>query len=147
MKTCFDKDWRFHLGEEPTAFWSEWLKREFDDQSWRRLDLPHDWSIEGPFSKDHPCGGRGGSLPGGVGWYRKRFSLPEQERGRKVTVQFDGVYKNCDVWINGQHLGAALFQYEIMGETYLIPTLKEYLAKNKNLEMDVLLDSLTLNIF
>ena len=49
--------------------------------------------------------------------------------------------------INGQHLGAALSQYEIMGETYLIPTLKEYLAKNKNLEMDVLLDSLTLNIF
>jgi beta-galactosidase len=102
----FDLSWTFTRGDVSGA-----ESIAFDDAGWRRLNLPHDWSIEGPFSPDHPCGGRGGSLPGGVGWYRKRFSLPEQERGRKVSVQFDGVYKNCDVWINGRHLGFHPYGY------------------------------------
>jgi beta-galactosidase len=85
--------------------------QDYDDAGWRTLDLPHDWSIEGPFSEDHPSGGGGGSLPGGVGWYRKRFTLPQQDEGKRVTIEYDGVYKNCDVWINGQHLGFHPYGY------------------------------------
>ena len=102
----FDQDWTFARGDVPGAEIAA-----FDDTDWRKLGLPHDWSIEGPFSEDHPCGGRGGSLPGGVGWYRKRFTLPSQDRDRKVIIQFDGVYKNCDVWLNGQHLGFHPYGY------------------------------------
>ena len=106
VHTFFDADWTFSKGDVAGA-----EAPPFDDSGWRRLDLPHDWSIEGPFSEDHPCGGGGGSLPGGIGWYRKRFSLPGQDRDRRVTVQFDGVYKHCDVWINGQHLGFHPYGY------------------------------------
>ncbi len=102
----FDLDWRFARGDVPDAH-----VVAFDDADWRRLDLPHDWSIEEPFSEDAPCGGGGGSLPGGTGWYRKRFALPEAGRGRRATIQFDGVYKNCDVWLNGRHLGFHPYGY------------------------------------
>ncbi|MGC9349309.1 MAG: sugar-binding domain-containing protein, partial [Anaerolineae bacterium] len=67
--------------------------------------LPHDWSIEGPFDQNAPAGGGGGYLPGGIGWYRKRFKLPDQDQDKRAAIQFDGVYKNCDVWLNGHHLG------------------------------------------
>jgi beta-galactosidase len=83
----------------------------FDDADWRRLNLPHDWSIAGPFSQDHPGGPGSAYLPAGVGWYRRRFHLTEQEQGKKVFVEFDGVYKNSDVWINGQHLGFHPYGY------------------------------------
>ncbi len=102
----FDTDWLFVQRDLPDA---EILT--FDDSSWRALDLPHDWSIEGPFGEDAPCGGGGGSLPGGAGWYRKHFALPVEDEGRRVTVQFDGVYKHSDVWINGQHLGFHPYGY------------------------------------
>jgi beta-galactosidase len=100
MKTCFDKDWRFHLADEPTAFWSEWLTRKFDDQSWRRLDLPHDWSIELPRDPKSPSGSEGGFFVDGVGWYRKRFSVPESWRDKRIAIVFDGVFKNAEVWLN-----------------------------------------------
>jgi beta-galactosidase len=104
-RVCWDQDWRFIKGDPPGA-----EARAFDDAGWRSLDLPHDWSIEGPFSEDHPSGGKGGSLPGGVGWYRKRFH-PPGGASKRVSVEFDGVYKNCDVWINGQHLGFHPYGY------------------------------------
>jgi beta-galactosidase len=102
----FDRGWCFARGDIAGA-----EAVLFDDTGWRTLDLPHDWSIEGPFSEDAPCGGGGGYLPGGIGWYRKQFSLPSQGRDRQVTIQFDGVYKNCDVWLNGQHLGLHPYGY------------------------------------
>jgi beta-galactosidase len=101
-----DADWAFARGDAAGA-----ADAAFDDSGWRKLNLPHDWSIEGPFSEDHPAGGGGGSLPGGVGWYRKRFILPAQDQGKKVSVEFDGVYKNCDVWVNGHHLGFHPYGY------------------------------------
>ncbi|MBL7202257.1 MAG: glycoside hydrolase family 2 protein [Anaerolineae bacterium] len=104
--TLFDADWAFLKGDAPGA-----QSPAFDDASWRRLSLPHDWSIEGPFSPDHPSGGGGGSLPGGIGWYRKRFTLPPGSEGKRVCIQFDGVYKHCDVWLNGQHLGFHPYGY------------------------------------
>ncbi len=66
----FNDGWRFTLADSP-----EMAKPEFDDSSWRSLSLPHDWAIEGDFSKDNPSGTGGGALPGGIGWYRKTFTL------------------------------------------------------------------------
>jgi beta-galactosidase len=94
-----DSGWRFRLGDGPAA-----SRPDFDDRGWRTLDLPHDWSIEGPINPP-PAGDRnGGYFTHGIGWYRKNFSLPP-ELGRKVVAEFDGVYMNSDVWINGEFLG------------------------------------------
>ncbi len=99
-KIEFDQNWKFNLGDMPDA-----KNPAFNDASWRKLNLPHDWSIEGKFSKDNPSLPRGGALPGGVGWYRKSFFLPENSRKKQVYIDFDGVYQKSDVWINGYHLG------------------------------------------
>lgn len=80
-------------------------RTSFSDAKWRTLNLPHDWSIEHEFIKDAPTGGGGGYLPTGIGWYRKHFSLPKSVIKKNVWIEFEGVYQNCDVWINGHHLG------------------------------------------
>ena len=95
-----DRDWKFFLGDDKNA-----SNVNFDDNAWRKLDLPHDWSIEGEFKKDAPTGGGGGYLPTGTGWYRKQFTLPSSVNGRQVSIQFDGVYMNSEAWINGHYLG------------------------------------------
>ena len=102
----FDHAWRFHLGDVPGA-----QETAFDDAAWRTLDLPHDWSIEGEFSEQNPAGVAGGALPGGVGWYRKTFTVPARDSGKVVFVEFDGVYRNSEVWINGQYLGKRPYGY------------------------------------
>lgn len=102
----FDYGWRFQLGTPPSA-----EKPEFDDSTWRTVDLPHDWSIEGPYDPSAPTGGPGGYLPTGIGWYRKSFLLPEGDRGRRVSVQFDGVYEHSTVWINGHEAGTRPYGY------------------------------------
>jgi len=95
----FDSSWRFHLGDEPTA-----KQPGFDDTNWRTLDLPHDWSIEGPLTPPPEGDSNNGFFTHGVGWYRKNFTLPDAA-GKKVVIEFDGVYMNSEVWINGQFLG------------------------------------------
>ena len=94
-----DNGWRFHLGDDPAA-----RRPDFDDTSWRTLDVPHDWSIEGPVNPPPEGEGNGGYFSHGIGWYRKSFTLPPTA-GKKVVIEFDGVYMNSDVWINGQFLG------------------------------------------
>jgi beta-galactosidase len=79
------------------------------------VDVPHDWSIEGPFAASNPTGGAGGFLPAGIGWYRKHFSLPADYSGRRVFIEFDGVMANSDVWINGMHLGRRPYGYVSFG--------------------------------
>ncbi len=111
----FDFGWKFHLGDAEGA-----AKVPFDDSTWRPLDLPHDWSIEGPYDEKSPAGPSGGYLPTGIAWYRKTFALPETERGRRVAVQFDGVYEHSTVWINGHEAGTrpygySSFVYDISG--------------------------------
>ncbi|CAL1517936.1 sugar-binding domain-containing protein [Chitinophaga sp. MM2321] len=97
-RELFNFAWKFHHGELPDAF-----KPAFNDKDWRLLDVPHDFSIEGSFNKDLPsCNSY---LPGGIGWYRKSFTAPLKEKGKKVFIHFDGVYKNSEVWINGHYLG------------------------------------------
>ena len=105
-RLLMDFGWKFILGDPEAA-----QATAFDDSGWRKLDLPHDWSIEGPYSEDAPTGGQGGYLTTGIGWYRKQFTLPESERGKKVIIEFDGVYMNSEVWINGQHLGTWPYGY------------------------------------
>ncbi|HTN20954.1 MAG TPA: beta-galactosidase GalB [Pelobium sp.] len=109
----FNKNWKFNLGDVSGA-----ETPEFKDGAWRVLNLPHDWSIEGKFDKDNPATPGGGALPGGIGWYRKTFSVPQSSKTKQVFVEFDGVYKNSEVWINGHYLGKRsngyiAFSYEL----------------------------------
>jgi beta-galactosidase len=105
-RELFTSDWKFSLGENQDA-----EKPEFDDSNWRILDLPHDWSIEGEFSEDNPAGTAGGALPGGIGWYRKSFQLKNSEVEKQFYIEFDGVYQNSEVWINGNYLGKRPYGY------------------------------------
>ncbi|HEY3913967.1 MAG TPA: glycoside hydrolase family 2 TIM barrel-domain containing protein [Verrucomicrobiae bacterium] len=98
--TNFESDWRFLKGDAEGA-----EKPQFDDESWEHVDLPHDWSIAGPFDKDAPATGAGAFLPTGIGWYRKQFTLLGVNTNSRVFAEFDGVMANSDVWINGVHLG------------------------------------------
>jgi beta-galactosidase len=98
--TDFNKGWKFFLGNDSAAF-----NTDYDDEKWRSLDLPHDWSIEGEFSETNPASPQGGALPGGIGWYRKTFTLPPSVKNKNISVEFDGVYRNSEVWINGHYLG------------------------------------------
>lgn len=109
----FNSEWKFALGDYPDA-----SGPGFDDGPWRTLDLPHDWSIEGSFDPNNPAGTGGGALPGGIGWYRKTFEIHAADSTKKIFIHFDGVYRNAEVWINGQYLGKrpygySSFQYEL----------------------------------
>jgi len=106
MVETFDWNWKFYLGDAVGA-----EMPDYDDGSWRGLNLPHDWSVEGEFDERHPTGGDGGYVQAGVGWYRKSFAVPAAWHSRSVTILFDGVYMNSDVWINGRHLGRYPFGY------------------------------------
>jgi beta-galactosidase len=95
-----DSGWTFNQGEAAGA-----EAAGFDDSSWRKLDIPHDWSIEGRFDKNAATTGSGGWLPSGVAWYRKEIALPAEVKDKRVWVEFDGIMANSDVWLNGRHLG------------------------------------------
>lgn len=101
-----DTGWRFHLGDVPAA-----SSVTFDDSAWRKLDVPHDWSIEGDYSATNPSGDRGGYLPGGIGWYRRGIEMPDAWTNRQVTVEFEGVYMNSEVWLNGERVGGRPYGY------------------------------------
>ncbi|MGA2272250.1 MAG: glycoside hydrolase family 2 TIM barrel-domain containing protein [Bryobacteraceae bacterium] len=105
VRESFDFGWKFLKADAPGA-----EQPGFDDSNWRNLDLPHDWSIEGPFS-EQPGSATFAHLPTGIGWYRKHFSMPGSFRNRKGTIDFDGVYQNSEVWINGQYLGKRPYGY------------------------------------
>jgi beta-galactosidase len=100
QRISFNKDWKFSLAADSSA-----RLASFDDSSWRSLVLPHDWSIEGKFEEKNPSGVGGGALPGGTGWYRKKFRISDAEKGNRFYVEFDGVYCNSEVWINEHYLG------------------------------------------
>jgi beta-galactosidase len=111
QRLLFNDDWKFHLGDAPGS-----QQPSAADRDWRALSLPHDWSIEGPYSEQWASATA--FLPGGVGWYRKTFAVPAGFRNKKVFIYFDGVYKNSEVWLNGHSLGKrpsgfASFQYEL----------------------------------
>lgn len=99
-RTNIGFDWRFSRGDIEGAD-----RVGFDASDWRIVDLPHDWSIEGPFAEDNPTEQQGGYVPAGVGWYRKTLDIPSELEGKAITIEFDGIYRNSDVWVNGKHLG------------------------------------------
>ncbi|QOY89404.1 glycoside hydrolase family 2 TIM barrel-domain containing protein [Paludibaculum fermentans] len=101
-----DSNWKFLLGDPGGA-----EARGFDDASWRHVDLPHDWSIEGRPAKDNLTGSGGGFYPAGTGWYRKSFRAPAEWKGRRVNVEFDGVYRDATVYLNGHKLGNQPYGY------------------------------------
>ena len=125
-RKCFDADWRFVLADS-----AHMADVDYNDSHWRKLSLPHDWAIEGDFYASNPSGAGGGALPGGVGWYRKTFSIPltpSQDGGTSFFIEFDGVYMNSTVYVNGQKVGFrpygySSFEYDIT----------EYLKKGENI--------------
>src|ERR1035437_4387216 len=107
----FNFDWKFCKGDIANG-----QDPGLNDLGWRKLDLPHDWSIEGHFNKKFSSST--GYLPGGIGWYRKSFTISANEKNRKVFISFDGIYNNSEVWINGTYLGKRpngyiSFQYDL----------------------------------
>jgi len=107
----FNDDWKFHKEDVVNA-----EQPFFNDASWKKVDLPHDWSIEGPFADNWASATA--YLPAGIGWYRKTFTLHKDFRSKNIFLYFDGVYKNSEVWINGHYLGKRPngfipFQYEL----------------------------------
>ncbi len=112
-RTSFDEGWKFQLGDPAGA-----EAIAFDDGSWRTLDVPHDWSIEGEYRKSNPMGGTAGYLPAGIGWYRKTIPISPAMKGQHVEIAFDGVFMNSTVYANGQELGTrpygwSSFTYDI----------------------------------
>lgn len=99
-KTNIDEGWKFILQDFDNA-----EDADFDDSSWRTLDVPHDWSIEGEYDKNNLMGARGGYLPGGIAWYRKTLPVLDEWIGKHVEVAFDGIFMNSTVWVNGVKLG------------------------------------------
>ena len=105
-KQLFDDNWKFTLGDFPNA-----SANDFDDKNWRKLDLPHDWSIEGKLDQKNPMGVAGGYFPAGTGWYRKTFNAPPAWQGKRVSIYFEGVYMDSEVFINGKSLGIHPYGY------------------------------------
>lgn len=116
-KQLFDSNWKFFLGDTKSA-----EKPSFNDKTWRDIDLPHDWSIEklsgqtaekvvGPFSKESPGTTATGYVLGGTAWYRKTFTLNAEKKYSTSMINFDGVYMNCDVWVNGKLVGTHPYGY------------------------------------
>lgn len=105
-KKLFDYDWKFFLGDI-----SEAKENDFNDKTWRTLDLPHDWSIEGSINPKNPTGNAGGFFPAGIGWYRKTFKVPGDWKTKNISIYFEGVYMNSEVFINGKSLGVYPYGY------------------------------------
>ncbi|MBM4144152.1 MAG: hypothetical protein FJ225_11260, partial [Lentisphaerae bacterium] len=135
----FDEAWRFAFGHaaDPkldfnfgidhaiftkTGISTGVLSPKFDDAGWRLLDLPHDWAVELPFDESavfhHGFKPVGRGCPATtIGWYRKSFEIPAADSGRRITLEFDGVFRDCSAWLNGHYLGRnesgyGSFQYD-----------------------------------
>ncbi len=116
-RLSFNEDWRFSKGVESEAYLSS-----FDDSLWRKLNVPHDWAIEGPFDKSYDT--RTGALPvSGTAWYRKHFIIDAEKEGQSITLEFDGVMNNAEVFINGIKAASRPFGY-IGFEVNLTPHIK-----------------------
>ncbi len=107
-------EWMFYRGDVPGA-----EMPGYNDEQWVLIDIPHDWSVEGPYIKEsweywhqlQNIGHRIGYLPQGIAWYRKDFTTSPADKDKHFTLVFDGVYRNADVWINGHHLGFHPYGY------------------------------------
>ncbi len=108
--TDFGQGWKFALVNpygitDPGGAYANAQDPGFDDSGWRQLDVPHDWSIELAPVDNASTSSSTGFLPGGLAWYRKHFTLPRSLAGQRISIEFDGVYRNADVYLNGKLLG------------------------------------------
>jgi beta-galactosidase len=101
-----NENWKFQLGEEGREIYAD-----FDDSSWRELNLPHDWSVEAQAKPENPAGAGGGFFPGGLGWYRKEIDIPKDLGWDRLLIEFDGVYMNSEVFCNGRLCGVRPYGY------------------------------------
>lgn len=99
IKQGFNNHWKFSLSDS-----LKYSEPNYQDDHWRELNLPHDWSIEQKLSESNS--GRNAWFPGGIGWYRKEFVIPKKHKGKYVEIQFDAIYRNAKIWINGIYVGA-----------------------------------------
>ena len=106
VRLLMDFNWKFKIGDQQGA-----EQTSFDDHTWRQLNLPHDWSIEGKYDRNEPTGESGGYLPTGIGWYRRHFQMTKDDLVKNIWIEFDGAYMNSDVWLNGHHLGNYPYGY------------------------------------
>ena len=106
VRETLDFGWHFLPDDATNAY-----QPEFNDHTWRTVDLPHDWSIEGDFNRTNAMSAASGYLPSGIGWYRRTFTTPSAWSGKRVLIEFEGVYMNADVWLNGEHLGFHPYGY------------------------------------
>ena len=104
--TNMDAGWRFHQGDVMGA-----EAATYDDMDWRKLDLPHDWSIEGDNLRENTGGGSIGFFPTGMGWYRKTFDVKAFDKNKLYSIEFDGIYMLSTVWLNGHELGTWPYGY------------------------------------
>ncbi len=105
-RTLLTDNWAFALGDSVQC-----IAEDYDDSQWRHLNLPHDWAIEGDFDENNPSGTGGGALPGGIGWYRKTIDISADDLAKHIFIEFDGVYMNSTVYINGQEVGHRPYGY------------------------------------
>lgn len=101
-KAFFGFDWQFALTDD--------LARPDGTAAWRSVQLPHDWSVDYPVEQDAPSSGSGGYARTGIGWYRRDWTM-EIRPDERYSLLFEGVYMNCDVWVNGQHVGGHIYGY------------------------------------
>src|ERR1051326_2034002 len=109
-RTLIDADWRFHRGDVTSS--NEGIAIDFDgERTWERVQLPHDYQLDGKYEPDPPGttrttdSRRRGYLPVEVAWYRKHFSIPESDEGKILQLEFGGILRDSQVWLNGQFLG------------------------------------------
>ena len=105
----FNDDWRFQ--REIDGSIASVPNPNFKDCSWRKVNLPHDWSIELDFNPNSPATHEAGYLDGGIGWYRKTFTIPSSMSGKKISIDFDGVYMDSTTYLNGELVGTYPFGY------------------------------------
>lgn len=122
-KILFDDSWKFALGDAESA-----CKTSFDDTKWRKVNLPHDWSIEQGVDRKAPAGNDGGYYPTGIGWYRKEFVVPASMKGEKIFLYFEGIYMNSSVYVNGQSVGGHPYGYT----SFFCDVTKAVIAGKKN---------------
>ena len=129
-RESFNSNWQFKLDST-----NDYSKEATNVNSWRTLNLPHDWSIEFAFDSTSPTGNGGGALRGGIGWYRKKFMVPVSSKYKIISIDFDGVYLNSEVWINGHYLG--LRPYGFSSFRYNLTPYLKYGAENNVIAVKV----------
>lgn len=152
-KVSLDEDWRFHFGNatdvskdfdygktallhKSNVFATTIVNPKFVDTTWKKINVPHDWVVELPFVKSeqvemdsHGYKPVGGAYPEtSIGWYRKHFSVDKKDIGKRFELQFDGIYRNAEIWFNGFYVGTNFSGY--VGNSYDVSDYVNFEGKN-----------------